>query len=51
MEKSLGKMDYNREFRYYQILDEVLCGGEHPFFSRDTIWTFNRLNQQGAHDQ
>ena len=50
MEKSLGKMDYNREFRYYQILDEVLCGGEHPFFSRDTIWTFNRLNQQGAHD-
>ncbi len=30
MEKSLGKMDYNREFRYYQILDEVLCGGEHP---------------------
>ena len=50
MEKSLGKMDYNREFRYYQILDEVLCGGEHPFFSRDTIWTFNRLNEQGAHD-
>ena len=50
MVETLGRMDYNREYRYYQILDGVLTGGDQPFFSRDTIWTFNRLNHDGGHD-
>ena len=47
MEQALGKMDYEREWRFYQILDGVLAGGEKPFFTRDTIWTFNRLGEDG----
>ena len=43
MVETLGKMDYNREYRYYQLIDGVLTGGEHPFFERDTIWTFTRF--------
>lgn len=50
MESTLGPMDYNREFRYYQILDGVLAGGENPFFRRETVWTFNRLDEAGADD-
>ena len=50
MQQVLGKMDYNREFRFYKIIDGVLTGGQTPFFSRDTVWTFNRLNAQGKHD-
>ena len=50
MVETLGRMDYNREYRYYQILDGVLAGGDHPFFERDTIWTFTRLNDQGKKD-
>ena len=50
MVETLGRMDYNREYRYYQILDGVLAGGDHPFFERDTIWTFTRLNDQGEKD-
>jgi menaquinone C8-methyltransferase len=45
--KVLGPMDYNREYRYYQILDGVLTGGDNPLFSRHTVWTFNRLNEEG----
>ncbi len=47
MEQALGKMDYGREWRFYQILDGVLAGGDKPFFARDTIWTFNRLDEDG----
>ena len=28
MEQSLGTMDYNREFEFYKMLDEGLCGGD-----------------------
>ena len=50
MTSTLGKMDYNREFRYYQILDGVLAGGKNPLFRRETVWTFNRLDAQGHDD-
>lgn len=50
METVLGKMDFDREYRYYQILDGVLTGGDKPFFERDTVWTFNRLNEKGKKD-
>ena len=38
----LGKMDYEREYRYYQIIDGVLAGGDDPLFDRTTLWTFTR---------
>ena len=42
MTRTLGKMDYPREYRYYQILDGVLAGGDDPLFHRTTLWTFTR---------
>ena len=50
MTSTLGKMDYGREFRYYQLLDGVLAGGDNPFFRRETVWTFNRLDNEGHDD-
>ena len=50
MEQSLGTMDYNREFEFYKMLDEGLCGGDTPAFKRETVWTFNRLNEKGEQD-
>ena len=43
MASTLGAMDYDREYRYYKILDGVLAGGSNPMFHRSTIWTFDRL--------
>lgn len=42
MESTLGKMDYDREHRFYRILDGVLADGNEPFFNRTTLWTFTR---------
>ena len=50
MISALGEMDYGREYRYYQILDGVLAGGENPLFRRETVWTFNRLDATGHDD-
>lgn len=51
MEQTLGKMDWDREFRFYQILDGVLCGGDDPLFRRSTLWTFTRNGYEGDHEQ
>ncbi len=48
MAATLGPMDYAREYRYYQILDGVLAGGDDPLFKRTTLWTFTRTGQEGA---
>lgn len=45
MAATLGKVDYDREHLYYQILDEVLTGGNNPSFRRETLWTFNRIDK------
>lgn len=42
MAAALGKLDYNRERRYYEILDDYLAGGLNPRFQRSTLWTFTR---------
>ena len=42
MASTLGKMDYERERRFYHLLDGVLADGCDPFFKRCTIWRFNR---------
>ncbi|MEC4175880.1 coproporphyrinogen III oxidase family protein [Adlercreutzia sp. R7] len=44
MAATLGPMSYDREHRFYQIVDGVLAGGERPLFERRTLWTFNRLD-------
>lgn len=42
MASALGAMDYDREYRYYRLLDEELTAGAGEAFTRRTIWTFNR---------
>lgn len=45
MTESLGRMDYDREYRYYRMLDDALADCEDAPFGRRTLWTFNRLAQ------
>ncbi len=47
----LGAMDYEREYRYYQIIDGVLAGGSEPMFKRSTLWTFTRNEPAGTHER
>lgn len=42
MEATLGKLDYDRERRFYHLLDGFLAEGPHPRFRRTTLWTFTR---------
>ncbi len=46
MAATLGKMDYDREYRYYQLLDGVLADGDDPLFRRTTLWTFTRGDEE-----
>ncbi|MCD8317012.1 MAG: coproporphyrinogen III oxidase family protein [Eggerthellaceae bacterium] len=45
MAETLGAIDYNREERYYRILDSILAEGDDAQFERCTLWTFNRKGQ------
>ena len=45
--KTVGKVDYDREQRYYEIIDELLSGGDDPLFTHSSAWTYNRRNQAG----
>ncbi len=40
--KTVGSVDYDREQRYYEIIDELLAGGNSPLFTHSSAWTFNR---------
>jgi len=40
--KTVGKVDYDREQRYYEIIDELLTGGDAPLFTHSSAWTYNR---------
>ncbi len=51
LEQALGVIDYDQEYRYYQIIDGVLTGGKDPIFDRETLWTFNRRLPEGQDDQ
>ena len=50
VEKSLaatvGKVDYNREQRFYEIISETLAGGSNPPFAHGSAWTFNKTEDQ-----
>ena len=41
--RTVGKVDYAREQRFYQIIDELLAGGDAPLFEHGSAWTFNLL--------
>jgi coproporphyrinogen III oxidase-like Fe-S oxidoreductase len=43
MARTVGRVSYDREQRYYQIVDEILAGGDAPLFSRSSAWTYNRI--------
>jgi coproporphyrinogen III oxidase-like Fe-S oxidoreductase len=38
---TVGRVDYGREERYYEIISEALTGGEDPVFNLGSAWTFN----------
>lgn len=42
--KTVGKVDYAREERFYRIIDELLTGGNTPLFTHSSAWTFNRFD-------
>ena len=40
--RTVGKVDYDRERKFYEILDYMLTGGKDPQFSHSSAWTYNR---------
>ncbi len=44
MARTVGRVDYNREQRLYEIVDELLSGGTHPLFTHSSAWTYNRFD-------
>lgn len=48
--KTVGKVDYQREQRFYEIIDELLAGGSQPLFGHGSAWTFNKLGTEAAGD-
>ncbi len=41
MDRTLGKINRNREVKYYQIINEALDG----YYDLDSAWTFSKSNQ------
>ncbi|WP_350455336.1 radical SAM protein [Slackia heliotrinireducens] len=48
--RTVGKVDYEREQRFYEIICDTLIGGDNPAFKLGSAWTFNALlkGPQGA---
>ena len=46
--RTVGKVDYAREQRFYEIISEVLAGGENPLFEHGSAWTFNKRGTGAA---
>ena len=42
--RTVGRVDYDREQRFYEIIDELLAGGARPLFTHSSAWTFNRVD-------
>lgn len=49
--QTVGKVDYAREQLFYEIIDELLAGGDDPLFTHGSAWTFNRNNAADASDE
>ena len=46
--RTVGKVDYAREQRFYGIIDELLAGGDDPLFDHGSAWTFNKRGTGAA---
>ena len=46
--KTVGAVDYDREQRFYEIIDELLAGGDDPLFTHSSAWTYNRVGREDA---
>ncbi|MDO4503381.1 MAG: coproporphyrinogen III oxidase family protein [Coriobacteriia bacterium] len=46
--RTVGKVDYDREYKFYQIIDGILAGGDKPLFEHGSAWTFNRIVEGSA---
>lgn len=48
--RTVGKVDYQRERRFYEIISELLAGGSDPLFEHGSAWTFNKRGTGAAGD-
>ena len=48
--RTVGKVDYQRERRFYEIISELLAGGSDPLFEHGSAWTFNKRGTSAAGD-
>jgi len=48
--KTVGEVDYDREKRFYEIIDDLLTGGDHPLFTHSSAWTYNRFDHKDDQD-
>ena len=48
--RTVGKVDYAREKVYYEIVSELLAGGDDPLFEHGSAWTFNKRGTGAAGD-
>ena len=46
--RTVGKVDYDREQRFYEIIDELLSGGADPLFTHSSAWTYNRRSPEAG---
>ncbi len=42
LKKTVGKVDYRNEQRFYEIISDTLAGGPDPLFQYGSAWTFNK---------
>ncbi|MEQ3363500.1 coproporphyrinogen III oxidase family protein [Raoultibacter massiliensis] len=49
LKATVGKVDYTRERKFYEIISETLAGGSNPLFKHGSAWTFNKaeLDESG----
>lgn len=40
--RTVGKVDYAREYTFYKIIDDLLTGGDNALFTHGSAWTFNK---------
>lgn len=46
--RTVGKVDYAREQKFYEIISELLTGGPLHLFKHGSAWTFNKRNTSAA---
>ena len=44
LKATVGRVDYKREQRFYEIISETLTGGENPIYQFGSAWTFNKYD-------